>query len=186
MRRSTGSVARLADLGDGGLAVAVDGDRIAFIGGNHDGLIQREAAGVRFTSITAISADGDRLLVAEGSAQNSLEGWRRDLFQRNSSGRVVEIDLLSGQTRRVASDLAWGGRRRSPSDRRDRRLGELDAPRPVAHRRNSGLRQHSGLSWTALCGQRRRILAVVFCGSNAVDRLRASGPKALRADDARG
>jgi hypothetical protein len=94
-------------LPDGGLAVAVDGARIVFFGGRHDGRTERAAAGNSFAAITAIAVDGDRMLVAEGSDQNTIADWRRDLFQRNSSGRVVEIDLVSGRSNLVAGALAW-------------------------------------------------------------------------------
>ncbi|RBP15514.1 NHL repeat-containing protein [Roseiarcus fermentans] len=97
----------LAALPDGGLAVAVDGDRIVFVGGGRDGRVLREAASQAFTCVTAIAVAGDRMLVAEGSHRNPLAHWRRDLFQGNRAGRVVEIDLVSGRDRLVAGALAW-------------------------------------------------------------------------------
>lgn len=103
-----GSAGALATVGSG-LAVALDGNRIVLSGGRHDGRTLREAAGAEFSCITAMAAQGDRLVVAEGSASHGVSGWRRDLMQQNASGRVVEIDLVSGHASVLATGLAWAG-----------------------------------------------------------------------------
>ena len=102
-----GRCGALCALTDGGLAVAVDGTRIAIIGGKNAGRQLDEAAGQRFTAITAMAAQGSRLVIAEGSSTNGVDAWRRDLFEANTSGRVVEIDLATGRDSVIASGLAW-------------------------------------------------------------------------------
>ncbi|MCO5162248.1 MAG: strictosidine synthase [Mesorhizobium sp.] len=92
---------------DHGLAVAVDGNRIVFSGGLHNGRVLAAAAGSRFSCITALAAHGNRLVVAEGSKTNGTAGWRRDLMEQGASGRVVEIDLASGRESVLAEGLAW-------------------------------------------------------------------------------
>lgn len=103
----SGRCGALAILAGGALAVAVDGEGIAIRGGSNDGRCFSTVAGRALHCITAAIVDGDRLIVAEGSATNNAEAWRRDMFEGNRSGRVVEIDLISGSSRVVASDLAW-------------------------------------------------------------------------------
>ena len=93
----------------GGVAVALDGQRIVIRGGTYDGTEITEAAGRAFSCVTAMVSDGNRLVVAEGSMVHSLNAWRRDLMEAGRSGRVVEIDLATGKSTLVAQDLAWAG-----------------------------------------------------------------------------
>jgi hypothetical protein len=103
----SGRCGALAILGGGAFAVAVDGEGVVIRGGSSDGRRFNAVAGRALSCVTAAIADGDRLIVAEGSATNKAEAWRRDMFEGNRSGRVVEIDLVSGKSGVIASDLAW-------------------------------------------------------------------------------
>lgn len=58
-------------------------------------------------SVTAIAAADGAILVANGSATNGAESWRRDLMERNASGEVWRIDAKDGAATRLAAGLAW-------------------------------------------------------------------------------
>jgi hypothetical protein len=102
-----GRCGAVCGLDGGGIAVAIDGRKIAIRGGPFAGMEITEAGGRPFASITAIAAAGSRLVIAEGSATNGTESWRRDLLERNASGRVVDLDLASGRSTILAKSLAW-------------------------------------------------------------------------------
>lgn len=51
--------------------------------------------------------DVDTLIVANGSARNAPEQWRRDLMEKNRSGSVWRVDLKSGLVTCLAKDLAY-------------------------------------------------------------------------------
>ena len=101
-------VTALCVLSDGGIAVALDGRRIAIRGGRHDGKSFDAAAGGAFTSINALAATGEgKLIATEGSRTQPFEKWCHDLMQRGSSGRVVELDPATGAARELAKGTAF-------------------------------------------------------------------------------
>jgi hypothetical protein len=106
-RRATypSAIACLASIGDDALAVALADGEILVEGGPHDGRRYRVAG--MAPCITAMAARGGALYVASGSATNGLADWQRDLLERNASGSIWQIDLESGDTRRIADGLAW-------------------------------------------------------------------------------
>lgn len=105
-RKSYGSpVACLAPVGDGGLAVALDGGDVVIEGGRFDG--RRYRAGPAVTCVTATAVVDGQLYLANGSATNAVGDWQRDLLERNASGSIWRIDLESGQAARLADGLAW-------------------------------------------------------------------------------
>lgn len=106
LRRSYPAVvACLADLEDGGLAVALANGEVLVEGGRFDG--RRYHAGADVTSITAMAGSGSALYVANGSASNDAGAWQRDLLERNASGSILRIDLESGTSSRLLEGLAW-------------------------------------------------------------------------------
>lgn len=99
------NVACIAALGGDALAVALASGEIIIAGGEHDGQSYRAGPNVR--CITAIAASGPHIYVANGSSANPLDGWQRDLLQRNASGSIWRIDLESAETTWIAGGLAW-------------------------------------------------------------------------------
>ncbi len=57
-------------------------------------------------SIMALLVEGDRLLVANGSAQIVASDWKRDLMQKGSTGSLWQFQR-GGEVRRLAKDLAF-------------------------------------------------------------------------------
>lgn len=100
-----GPVVALSPVGDDGLAVALADGEIIIEGGAFDGRRYRLDKGV--TCITAITADGATLFVANGSATSHAGAWRRDLLERNASGSVWRLDLDDGASTLLADKLAW-------------------------------------------------------------------------------
>lgn len=105
--RFDGNCGAVCGLDDGGIVVALDGRRIVIVGGPFAGREITEAGGRPFASITAITESQGRLIVAEGSASNGSEDWRRDLLERNASGRVVDFHLATGRSAVLADNLGW-------------------------------------------------------------------------------
>jgi hypothetical protein len=101
------TVACLADLGNGGLAVALANGEILVEGGRFAG--RRYRAGADVTCVTAMAGTGSALYVANGSASNGADAWQRDLLERNASGSILRIDLESGTSSRILGGLAWPG-----------------------------------------------------------------------------
>lgn len=100
-----GPVVALSPVGHDGLAVALADGEIIIEGGAFDGRRYRLDKGV--TCITAITADGATLFVANGSATSHAGAWRRDLLERNASGSVWRLDLDNGASTLLADKLAW-------------------------------------------------------------------------------
>jgi hypothetical protein len=98
-------------------AVAVHPSGRVALGVSGKGLVMRCAGG----ALTPISTGGatfdcpaalafagpDQLIVANGSARNRCEHWRRDLMEKNRSGSVWRVDVESGAATCLAKDLAY-------------------------------------------------------------------------------
>jgi hypothetical protein len=98
----------LTCLPGGNLAVVLDGSEVRILGGPHDGRNWTSVAGKPLTAANAISATAaDRLLVTDGSQTQPYERWCHDLMSLGRSGRTVELDLISGNAREIASGLAY-------------------------------------------------------------------------------
>lgn len=106
-RRSTygANIACIVAIADGALGVALTSGDILIEGGTLDGRQYRVTSETH--CITAIATSGNDLYVAIGSATNTLEEWQRDLLQRGTTGSIWHIDLVSGDSRRIADCLAW-------------------------------------------------------------------------------
>ena len=101
-----GALARLAD--DRVLAVTVNGPIYELLIGVNEILVERELPGGIECPTAAVLHEG-RLLVAEGSQHHVPAEWARDLMTKGSSGRVVEVEVSSGEQRTLVKDLAWAG-----------------------------------------------------------------------------
>ena len=102
------TITALACLPGGGLAVALDGREVRVHGGEHDGRTWTAVNGKPLVAANAIAATADgRLLVTDGSATQPYERWCHDLMGLGHSGRLVALDLQSGDARELASGLAY-------------------------------------------------------------------------------
>lgn len=95
----------MAPLGDGGIAIALASGEILMQGGAHNGPRVQLPDSVR--CITAMALSGSDLIVANGSAVNGAENWRRDLMQRNATGSLWRVGLSDGSATCLAKGLAW-------------------------------------------------------------------------------
>lgn len=87
----------------GGLAVALADGQVRFVGGADDG----GACATGLRCITALAADGQDLLLANGSARHGPDDWQRDLLERNATGSLWRLCPAGRAPEPVARDLAW-------------------------------------------------------------------------------
>jgi hypothetical protein len=99
-------VTAICPLGDGGLAIALDGREVRVRGGSLDGFVSAGPANAPFHAANAICrlADG-RLAVTDGSLHQPCDHWVHDLMGRGASGRLVVVDPKDGQARELARGL---------------------------------------------------------------------------------
>lgn len=90
-------VSALAVAEDGTLAVALDDGNLR-IG-------ERRVEG--FNAVTALAFHGGKLYVTNGSDHFRPSQWVSDLMHRNASGALWEVEVKTGQRRRLASGLAY-------------------------------------------------------------------------------
>ncbi len=104
-----GAAGPLAADADGALLVGVAGRGVARVDASGQiRYLATEAAGRALGCVTALTvAAGGRIFATEGSAAHPPDAWARDLLEKGSSGRLVEIDPAGGKTRVVADGLAW-------------------------------------------------------------------------------
>lgn len=103
VRTCEAGITCVASLGEDAIAVALTSGRVVLHGGALEG---REFA-TDAACITAMCATGTTLYLANGSATNAPADWQRDLIERNRSGALWRIELTTGETTRIATDLAW-------------------------------------------------------------------------------
>jgi hypothetical protein len=82
---------------DGTLAIGLDDGSLRVGGRMIEG----------FNSVTALAFRGSKLYVANGSDHVRPSQWVSDLMHRNRSGSLWEIDVSSGQRRKLAGGLAF-------------------------------------------------------------------------------
>jgi hypothetical protein len=106
-RTMPGQISCIASDGDA-LAIGLDGEGIAILGGKHDGRKIGEAGSARLNCATAAAFAGpDTLIVANGSDRVTAADWKRDLMAKGASGSVWRVDLGSGRAERIAAGLAF-------------------------------------------------------------------------------
>lgn len=96
---ATNGTATAIGLQDGTLLFAADGFETRAVRVD-------EKAGLRCITDLAFTGTGT-LAVCLGSSQHSSDRWKHDLMERGASGRVVEVDLSNGGSRKLARNLAF-------------------------------------------------------------------------------
>ncbi len=103
-----GPVSAIACVPGGGLAVAVAGREIRILGGRYDGRVIISVGGRALHAVNALSVAADgRLLASDGSATQPPQRWKHDLMELGRSGRLVELDMATGEGRELAGGLAY-------------------------------------------------------------------------------
>jgi len=82
---------------DGTLAIGLDDGSLKLGGSMIEG----------FNCITALALHGGKLYVTNGSDHFRPSQWVSDLMHRNSAGSLWEVDVTSGQRRKLAGGLAF-------------------------------------------------------------------------------
>lgn len=90
-------ISAMAVADDGAIAVALDDGSLKVSGRMVEG----------FNGITALAFHDGKLFVANGSDQFRPSQWVRDLMHRNASGSLWEVDVKTGQRRKLASGLSY-------------------------------------------------------------------------------
>lgn len=100
-------VQALASFIDGGFAVAAGG-RIIFEGGTRHGESFDKVQGKSLICVNALQAtSGGKLLISDGSQSRPYAQWSHDLLEHGHSGRVLEYDPATRQSRELAHGLAY-------------------------------------------------------------------------------
>jgi hypothetical protein len=106
--RMDGVISAIACVPGGGLALAVAGREVRIVGGKHNGRVFTSAGGRALNAVNALAVGADgRLLASDGSATQPSERWKHDLMELGRSGRLVELDLATGEVRELASGLGY-------------------------------------------------------------------------------
>lgn len=103
-----GTISAIACVPGGGLALAVAGREVRIVGGGHDGRVFTSAGARALNAVNALAfgADG-RLLASDGSTTQPPERWKHDLMELGRSGRLLELDLATGQGRELVGGLGY-------------------------------------------------------------------------------
>ncbi len=107
--RAEHAITALACLPGGGLALAINGREIRIAGGPYHDVRFSAAAGQPLNALNAMTATHDgRLVATDGSRKQPPERWKHDLMELGRSGRLLEFSLATGESREIASNLAYG------------------------------------------------------------------------------
>lgn len=108
VRRFDRTITALCCLPGGGVAVALDGREVRVFASPSSPDATATFSDPSMKAINALSPAANGTLVAtDGSAVRPAEQWSHDLMERGSTGRVLVLDLLSGQVRTLASGLHY-------------------------------------------------------------------------------
>lgn len=100
------TITAMACIGDGGIVVALNGRQIKIYGGQYDGKGWSEVEKQPLLSVNAISmGDNGQILVTEGSTLYPYENWCHDLMDQGHTGRVFQIDPVSGKSLEICTGL---------------------------------------------------------------------------------
>lgn len=101
------NISALTALRDGGVALGLADGRIVFRAGAKHGREISASDDFVATCPTALLAVGDSLIVAQGSAVNGPDQWRRDLIDGGMTGSVWRLDMHSEAATFLAGGLAY-------------------------------------------------------------------------------
>lgn len=99
------TIAAIAPIREGGLAIALDNGEVRVEGGRWTGRTYRLPA--ELCCVTAMICDGNGLIIANGSASHTRAHWQKDLLERGASGSIWKLDLESGRCERILGALAY-------------------------------------------------------------------------------
>ncbi len=102
------TITALACMPGGGIAIALDGRQVKIFEGPYDGREWSMVNSKSLLSVNAISvAEDGRLLVTEGSTVHPYERWCHDLMDRGHTGRLIELDPATGNSRELKSGMHY-------------------------------------------------------------------------------
>jgi hypothetical protein len=101
------TVTAIAIFSNGSVAVAL-GNAVVLDAGTPISRTISSADGRPFVAVNALHAKADgSLLISDGSASQACSKWSRDLLNHGNTGRVLELDPVTGSTTTLASSLAY-------------------------------------------------------------------------------
>lgn len=122
-------ISALAALSDDALIVALDNGKLFIQGGVHDGKIFDRLGSNILRCPTAVSVvDATTIAIAVGSATYAPSDWVVALMNKEATGSVWTLDIVSGKTRLLADRLAW------PAGVQADRNGSIYVSEAFAHR----------------------------------------------------
>jgi hypothetical protein len=102
------TITAIACVPGGGLALAVAGREVRIVGGVHDGRVFTSVGGRALNAVNALAVGAHgKLLASDGSTTQPPERWKHDLMELGRSGRLVELDLATGQGTELAGGLGY-------------------------------------------------------------------------------
>jgi hypothetical protein len=102
-----GPLTALAPNPDGGVAVAIAGLGVIFVGTDGSRHLHFDG-GADFVCPTAMAFGPDgELFICQGSSANPSDRWVYDLMQKGASGRVFRLDPSGGVATVLAEGLRW-------------------------------------------------------------------------------
>jgi hypothetical protein len=108
VRRFDRAITALCCLPDGGIAVALDGREVQIFATRSATSATSTVSDPSFRAINALAPGPQGTLIAtDGSTARPYAQWAHDLMERGRTGRVLSIDIASGQVRTLASGLHY-------------------------------------------------------------------------------
>lgn len=101
-------ISALAVLSDEALIVGLDSGKLLIHGGIHDGKIFDRLGSTALLCPTAVSViDATTIVVTVGSATYAPSDWVVALMNKQATGSVWRLDIVSGNATLLADGLAW-------------------------------------------------------------------------------
>jgi len=106
VRRFDRPITALCCMGDGGMAVALDGREIRVFSTPSAENAKTTFTDPSFHAVNALApGKAGTLIATDGSSTRPAGQWVYDLMERGRSGRVFSLDLASGKVRTIAAGL---------------------------------------------------------------------------------
>jgi Strictosidine synthase len=101
-------ITALACLPGGGIAVALDGREVRLYSAPAAANPSTTFQGAGMHSINALApAEGQALYATDGSATRNVDEWVWDLMERGRSGRMLRLDIKTGNVTELAGNLRY-------------------------------------------------------------------------------